>query len=630
MFIGKRSGVPTSRQISSTKDQGSQVHARNFKSSLTICKTLSLPAPVFHKDGGLSRHSASFIKAANTEANGANGTFAGADVLGDDASGIGSLVAASGILEQSDEDVDQSQRVAAAAATGPTKVTAEVRKKAWALRSVLKVFVTKVDPNYGMPWQMCPQRSSTGSAFVIDNERRWILTNAHVVTNGTAVYVRRPGLAKKFKADILAEAKVCDLALLTVPDPGFWDPELRAVEFEEVPELQSPIAVVGYPVGGDSLSITKGIVSRLALVRYSAAARLLGIQIDAAINPGNSGGPAFSDLDQGKVAGVAFSKNVSSTTDNIGYIIPLQVVRHFLDEYEALGKHRGVPSGGFQVQEMENPAQRAYLQVPEHRSGVVVVKVDPLSAAAAVLKENDVVMEVAGEPVADDGTIVFRDDERIDYTHLIHSKHVGDKLALKILRGGQELEVHYELALKDHLVPMLHGVDCIPSFFIVGGLVFMPLTQPFLEMVFGGGGKRSRRGDIPVPVLAAFNAFKTKKGQQVVILVQILAHEINRGYKYSVVPCETFNGKPLSNLRHLARLVDSCPDRYLNFGLEGGRLITLDKEEAVTYGPQILAVNAIASDRSDDLRQPPGPGEHDGDLDEGPAPPAASPHSHVA
>ena len=48
------------------------------------------------------------------------------------------------------------------------------------------VFVTKVDPNYAQPWQMCPQRSSTGSAFVIDNEKRMILTNSHVVCAGWA------------------------------------------------------------------------------------------------------------------------------------------------------------------------------------------------------------------------------------------------------------------------------------------------------------------------------------------------------------------------------------------------------------------------------------------------------------
>ncbi len=55
--------------------------------------------------------------------------------------------------------------------------------------------------------------------------------------------------------------------------------------------------MAGYPLGGDSLSITKGIVSRVTMTRYAHASnKLLGIQIDAAINPGNSGGPAFADL----------------------------------------------------------------------------------------------------------------------------------------------------------------------------------------------------------------------------------------------------------------------------------------------------------------------------------------------
>ena len=63
--------------------------------------------------------------------------------------------------------------------------------------------------------------------------------------------------------------------------------------------------MAGYPLGGDSLSITKGIVSRVTMTRYAHASnKLLGIQIDAAINPGNSGGPAFADLDTGKVGGV--------------------------------------------------------------------------------------------------------------------------------------------------------------------------------------------------------------------------------------------------------------------------------------------------------------------------------------
>lgn len=60
-------------------------------------------------------------------------------------------------------------------------------------------------------------------------------------------------------------------------------------------------------------------------------------------------------------------------------------------------------------------------------------------------------------------------------------------------------------------MPMLHNVDCEPSYFIVGGLVFMPLSQPFLEMVFGGG-RRSRRSDIPVPVLQVRRCGRERKG----------------------------------------------------------------------------------------------------------------------
>ncbi|KXZ51680.1 hypothetical protein GPECTOR_11g131 [Gonium pectorale] len=480
-----------------------------------------------------------------------------------------------------------------------------MRRKAWALSSVLKVFVSKVDPNYAQPWQMCPQRTSTGSAFVLDTAKRTILTNSHVVSNATAVYVRRPGAAKKFKAEVVCDGKVCDLALLTVREDAFWAAELRGLEFVDVPELQSPIAVAGYPVGGDNISVTKGIVSRIALVRYSAAARLLSIQIDAAINPGNSGGPAFVDLEGGKVAGVAFSKNISSSTDNIGYIIPYRVVKHFLAEADLHGSYRGVPSPGFLTQDLENPAQRAFLKMPDGVSGVMVVKTDPLSGAHGSVLKNDVVLEVDGVPVADDGTVEFREDERLEFTHIIRAKHIGEQVHLKLLREGQELCVSYPLRAKDHLVPVLDAVDAVPSYFIVGGLVFAPLSSPFLEMVFGGGGgRRSRRADIPVPVLAALNQNKTRKGQQVVLLVQVLAHEINHGYRYSVVPCESINGRRLHSLRHLTHLVDTCDQPFLNFGLEGGRLITLATSEVRAAGPQILLTNAISSDRSPDMLLP--------------------------
>jgi hypothetical protein len=71
----------------------------------------------------------------------------------------------------------------------------------------------------------------------------------------------------------------------------------------------------------------------------------------------------------GSVAGVAFSKNSSSSTDNIGYIIPAAVVAHFMEEFNAWGSFRGLVAAGFYTQPMENPAQQHYLQVRGHNKG---------------------------------------------------------------------------------------------------------------------------------------------------------------------------------------------------------------------------------------------------------------------
>ena len=60
-----------------------------------------------------------------------------------------------------------------------------------------------------------------------------------------------------------------------------------------------------YPIGGDSQSVTSGVVSRIEVTSYvHGSSELLGMQIDAAINSGNSGGPAFNGA--GECVGIAF------------------------------------------------------------------------------------------------------------------------------------------------------------------------------------------------------------------------------------------------------------------------------------------------------------------------------------
>lgn len=105
------------------------------------------------------------------------------------------------------------------------------------------------------------------------------------------------------EAKVLACSHQADISIVTVEDDKFWE---NAIELPlgDTPRLQQHIDVVGFPMGGDGISITSGVVSRVdwGLYSHGLSSNLI-VTVDAAINSGNSGGPAISD---GKVVGVAF------------------------------------------------------------------------------------------------------------------------------------------------------------------------------------------------------------------------------------------------------------------------------------------------------------------------------------
>ncbi|QHO23556.1 Protease Do-like 2 [Arachis hypogaea] len=118
------------------------------------------------------------------------------------------------------------------------------------------------------------------------------------------VKVKRRGDDTKYMAKVLAKGVDCDIALLSVESDEFWR-DMEPLRLGRLPHLQDSVTVVGYPLRGDTISVTKRVASRIEVTSYAhGSSDLLGIQIDAAINSGNSGGPAFND--QGECIGVAF------------------------------------------------------------------------------------------------------------------------------------------------------------------------------------------------------------------------------------------------------------------------------------------------------------------------------------
>ncbi|GAA0139699.1 hypothetical protein Leryth_004902 [Lithospermum erythrorhizon] len=460
------------------------------------------------------------------------------------------------------------------------------------LNAVVKVYCTHTAPNYSLPWQKQRQFTSTGSAFMIGDGK--LLTNAHCVEHDTQVKVKRRGDDTKYVAKVLARGVECDIALLSVQNKEFWE-GVEPLRLGHLPHLQDSVTVVGYPLGGDTISVTKGVVSRIEVTSYAhGSSDLLGIQIDAAINPGNSGGPAFND--QGECIGVAFQVYRSDDVENIGYVIPTTVVSHFLEDYQKNGRYTGFPCLGVLLQKLENPALRTCLKVPSNE-GVLVRKIEPTSDASNVLKEGDVIVSFDGVRVGSEGTVPFRTNERIAFRYLISQKFAGDVAELGIIRSGTLMKVQVALNPRVNLVPY-HIEGDSPSYFIVAGLVFTPLSEPLIE------GESEDNLGLRLLTKARYSMARSK-GEQIVILSQVLANEVNIGYEdMSNEQVLKLNGIPIKNIHHLAHLVDSCEHKYLVFEFEDHFLVVLEREAATAASTRILKDYGIPSDKSSDLTAP--------------------------
>lgn len=334
-------------------------------------------------------------------------------------------------------------------------------------RSVLRIEAATQTPDYATPWNAGRFSGGIGTGFIIGHNR--ILTNAHVVSNARRLLINVHGSPKKYPAKVEYIAHDCDLALLSVADFQDFE-EFPAFAFGEIPALESQVRVIGYPIGGERLSVTRGVVSRVDFQAYSHSRvdSHLVIQIDAAINPGNSGGPVVQD---GKVIGVAFQGLRSA--DNTGYIIPVPVIKRFLKDVED-GTYDQYVELGVTEFPLFNPAMRAALGLPQDDTGVLVTKITPTSSADGILAQGDVILATDGRAVDSAGMIQI-DGENVSFQEVIERKFAGDKLAVRYFRSGAVHEV--EITLKPLHWGRIYAFDyeSKPRYIVFAGLVLQPL-----------------------------------------------------------------------------------------------------------------------------------------------------------
>jgi S1-C subfamily serine protease len=446
-------------------------------------------------------------------------------------------------------------------------------------------FVSRA-PDWSQPWQFAHQQSGSGSGVVIAGRR--ILTNAHVVADATYLTVRKAGDVKNYAAHVEFVAHDGETALLSVEDAAFFDGAAPA-EFGDLPLPRDRLVVYGFPTGGTELSITEGVVSRIGAVTYShSGRRLLAIQTDAAINPGNSGGPVFMN---GKVVGIAFQHLVGQGAENIGYVVPVPLIKRFLEDVKN-GVYHGIPALGVNWQETENPALRASLGLGESSGGVLITRVQYGSSAWGVLQPGDALTMLDGVAIAQNGTVPLRRDERVDLGDLLARHQIGEKLQAVVVRGGKPLTLTLTLKKLVELVPGPQH-DVLPSYFILGGFVLMPLSEDFFR-AHNGGTFRLRAiesDDVATP-----------ERTQVVVLSQVLADEDNRGYHgWGLMAVEKLNGRPISDMKSFVAAAAFPVDGRQVIEFDNGTRAVLDAARAAKTLPEILSRYGAAKDRSPDL-----------------------------
>jgi len=333
--------------------------------------------------------------------------------------------------------------------------------------SVVRILNHSQRADWYSPWNARPATQSSGSGFVVSGGL--IMTNAHVVSDARHLVVYRNGDPSPYQVEVLHIAHDCDLALLRPLDAGLFA-DTPALQFGDLPALGSSVVTYGYPVGGRQIASTRGIVSRIENESYSHSGvdYHLALQTDAAINRGNSGGPVVKD---GAVVGVAFQG--SPDLENVGFFIPTEVVDHFLTDV-ADGAYDGYPELGISYSSLENPAARRKAGLAPDESGVVVDLVLSGSSADGLIAPNDVILEIDGHAVANDGTTV-RDGLRVDLGVLLDTHQTGGVLRLRLLRDGTRLPVEVTMASHPMGLRFARVYDVPPRYYVYGGLVFVPL-----------------------------------------------------------------------------------------------------------------------------------------------------------
>lgn len=469
-------------------------------------------------------------------------------------------------------------------------------------KSTIQIFTTSQTANFDEPYSGTDISYCRGSGVVVAHAgKKYILTNAHVVENSVQVRARRANdHTKKYPARRVCTSYQCDLALLEVEDPEFLS-HIEPVELGGMVSRGDDLFIAGFPIGGMEFCVSEGRVRRVETDVYAMSGlEMLQVQVSAAVNAGNSGGPVFSD---DKLVGIAFQ---GYNEQGMGYMIPAPIISHFLTEAFSGRPYRGFPILPIYTQTLENPTLRQAYHLTSAQSGVLVSSIDTLCDAYSKLKPNDIILEIDGLRISNEGTVdVPGVGKCIHFFHVTHMKFIGDTVTLKILRKNADEKAArmMDVTITLDRVPLETEMvgqtvhDAMPTYLIKSGICLTTLTRNYLD---GRGAdlesiffldKACSLPDLP----------KQAPDDEFVVINRILDCEETEGYDdYENCLVKEINGVPINNIKAALKAFEENKEPIHKI-LTGSKRMLVVKNMSPAENKALLEKYNIPSDRSRDL-----------------------------
>ncbi|MEO1529779.1 MAG: trypsin-like peptidase domain-containing protein [Planctomycetota bacterium] len=471
-------------------------------------------------------------------------------------------------------------------------------------KAVVKIYSIRRSYSLSSPWKRLTATTVTGSGVVLSPTR--VLTNHHVVAATTDVSISLDGQSDRVSGRVFASSPGLDLALIELEEP--LSDEIVPLEVaKESPAAGDKIQVFGYPKGGDSLSITEGVVSRMEHVRYRYNTFGLRTQIDAPLNNGNSGGPMIAN---GKIVGIAFS-GLSSSND-IGYAISCEEIKTALEDLED-GVYDGKPQLWINTHTLASAELRRWLKLPEGESGIQFAAM-PIPVEDYPLQAKDVITQIGEFDVNNLGRVDLDEKTQVSFIYAAEQSASNGVVPVKVFRDGKPMQLEVPAFRDDHYL-LGYLRDQAPTYFVYGPLVFGIGYQDYwaaMDSVLTQGGNNARG------VLAMMSSMSVRENpylmrrhdrvmedEQLVIINKLIRNRMTRDVVLAPpAVVKSINGKQIRSTRQAAEILANLEGDQLVIELDDNRgsTVVLDRKQLEREHENIMEENGIVRSASPDLR----------------------------